>query len=101
MDARKAVENTCADLNTKAKKQLLVFEVAINTELSVRANLDGGTRTLHASYEESTGKLSWWSGQSRGSWTVEATSKGDAEFVGSHGSTTVEWIVDEMLSTLI
>ena len=101
MEVRKSVEDNCADFNTKAKKQLLAFEAAINTELSVRANLDGGTRSLHASYDEPTGKLSWSSGKSRGAWTIEPTKDGKAEFVGSHGPTTVEWITDEMLTALI
>jgi len=101
LEVRKSVENNCTDFNTKARAQILVFEVTVNTELAVRATIDGVTSYLRASFDEPTGKLSWSTGKSRGAWTIEPTGDGKAEFTGSHGATTVEWITDEMLTALI
>lgn len=101
LDVRKRVKENCAELNTKARKEILIFEVVVDTELSVRTNLEEGSRRLRASFSEATGKLSWQTSGNQGSWTIEATSEGDAEFVGPHGSTTVEWIADEMLTALL
>jgi hypothetical protein len=101
LEIRETITKNCDDFNTKARKQILVFEVSINTELSVHATIDGVGHYLHASYEESIGKLTWSSGKSHGNWAIEPTDDGKAEFVGSRGSMTVEWIVDEMLTALI
>jgi len=101
LEVRKAVENNCADFNTKARAQMLVFEVTVNTELAVRATVDGVTSYLRAAFDESTGKLSWSTGKSRGTWTIEPTGDGKVVFTGSHGAVTVELIIDEMLTALI
>lgn len=101
LEVREQVKKNCAELNTKARREILVFEVTVNTELSVRTSLEEGSQNLHASFIESTGKLSWRTRVNQGSWTIEPTAEGNAEFTGSHGPTTVEWIADEMLTALI
>src|ERR1035441_4130077 len=101
LEVREKVKTNCADLNTKAKHQILTFEVTVNTELSVRGTIDGIQHFLTAEFDESIGKLSLSSGTSRGSWTIEPTDDGKAEFTGSRGSVSAEWIVDEMLTALI
>ena len=99
LEVREKVNTNCTELNTKARKQILDFEVTVNTELSVTAT--EGWKNLHASFSESTGKLSWRSKSGGGSWTIEANAEGNAEFRGDHGLVTVEQIADEMLSALV
>ena len=101
LEVREKIKSNCDDLNTKAKRPILTFEVTVNTELSVRGTLDGVHRYLHAEFDESIGKLSWSSITSHGSWTIEPTDDGKAEFTGGRGSATTDRIVDEMLTALI
>ena len=101
LEVRERVNKNCAELNAKARKEILIFEVVVDTELSVRTSLEEGSQNLHASFNGATGKLSWRTRSTQGSWTIDSTGEGKAEFVGSHGSTTVEWIADEMLTALL
>jgi hypothetical protein len=102
-EVKETVKNNCDDFNRKARSlnRKLTVQNSIITELAVIAEIDGKIGRLNASYEESTGKLSWRSGKSHGYWTIEADENGNAPFVGDRGSLSVEWIAEEMLSPLI
>jgi hypothetical protein len=102
-EVKDAVKINCEDFNRKARSlsRKLTIQSSIISELAVIAEISGKIRRLDASYEKSTGKLSWRSGRSRGYWTIETTENGNAQFVGDRGSLSVEWIAEEMLSPLI
>jgi hypothetical protein len=103
-EVKEAVNGKCKGSNLKAGSRSirLTVENSIITELDVRADIDGNIRRLHASFEESTGKLSWsYCGKNRGGWTVEAAEDGNAQFAGGRGPLDAEWIADEMLAPLI
>ncbi|MGH2506770.1 MAG: hypothetical protein ACRDHZ_05070 [Ktedonobacteraceae bacterium] len=72
-EVRRAVKENCNHLNTKAEKEILVFEVTQNTILRVRASLDSNSRLLAAAFDEETGLLSWESNAANGQWELAVT----------------------------
>ena len=103
-EVKDAVNKKCKDFNVKAGRRSirLTVESSIIPELDVRVDRDGKTRRIHASFEESTGKLSWdYCGRKRRGWDIEATEEGNAQFVGDRGPKNAERIADEMLSPLL
>jgi hypothetical protein len=102
-EVKEAVNEKCKGFNLKAGSRSikLTVENSVNTELDVRSDIGLKTkRRLHASFEERTGKLSWSCDKARGSWTIEATEDGKAQFAGTCGPVIAEQIADEMLSSL-
>ena len=101
LEVRKYVEANCSDFNLKAGTQMLVFEVTPNSELTVRASIDGSTRSLHANFKDSTGELSFFCGANSGHWLLEATTDGKAQFIGSSRTSSTEQIAEQMLTSLV
>jgi hypothetical protein len=102
-ELKEAVSKECKDLNAKAGSRSirLTIESSVTSELAVRADIDGRMRRLGACYEESTGKLSWSCGRISSIWIIEATKDGEAQFAGTRGPRSAEWIANEMLSSLM
>ncbi len=102
-EVKETVKKNCNDFNLKgrSRNRKLTVQNTIITELAVVAEISGKIGRLDASYEETSGKLSWRSGKRHGYWTIEAADNGNAQFVGDRGSFRVEWIAEEMLSSLI
>ena len=101
LEVRKHVEANCSDFNLKAGTQMLVFEVTPDSELLVRASIDGSTRTLHANFKDSTGELSFFCGAHSGHWILEATTDGKAQFIGSSRTSSTEQVAEQMLTSLV
>ena len=101
LEVRKYVEANCSDFNLKAGTQMLVFEVTPNSELTVRASIDGSTRSLHANFNDSTGELAFFCRANSGHWLLEATTDGKAQFIGSSRPSSPEQIAEQMLTSLV
>jgi len=101
LEVRKSVKANCSDFNLKAGTQMLTFEVTPDSELTVRASIDGSTHSLYANFKDSTGELSFFCGATSGHWLLEATSDGTAQFIGSSHPSTPEQIAEQMLTSLV
>ena len=101
LEVRKHVEANCSDFNLKVGTQMLVFEVTPNSELTVRASIDGSTQSLHANFNDSTGELAFFCRANSGHWLLEATSDGKAQFIGSSHPSSPEQIAEQMLTSLL
>lgn len=98
---RQIIKDNCSALNTKVGKEMLVFEVTQDREVSVRAHLDSDVRRLHALFDEETGKLSWECGEKSGDWEVAVTDEGGAQFQWGMIPTVPTSIVKQMLDALL
>jgi hypothetical protein len=100
-EVRKAVQTECVEFNKKAHGQSLTFEVTVEREISVVANLDGEHRQLNAHFAEDTGVVSWMSGFGSGEWQLGITPNGDVQFFLGKTPTTSEAIKNQMLQALV
>jgi hypothetical protein len=102
LQLRAMVESHCKDFNAKARQELLTFEVQPDSELSVRATIEGKHGRLAASFEESRGSLSWQCGQNSGKWKIITNGAGGVCFQGLRdGCAELEDMAAEMLDALV
>lgn len=100
LQVRKVAEDNCAEFNLEAKEQLLKYETGGDTELTVTSTIDKNTRRLAASFDISTGNLSWSCDRYGGLWTVEPCADG-ACLTGPYGPAAPEVVADQMLNALV
>ena len=98
---RETIQKHCTDFNAKARRELLTFEVTLDTELSVRAAIQDAPGRLYATFEESTGKLSWQCGKSSGNWRIIPDGNGGVCFQGVRGCEESKDIAADMLDALV
>jgi hypothetical protein len=85
LEVREAVEQRCKDFNREVKvvPPILNFEVVPNSELSVRADIQGNHRDLFAHFDSEQCVLDWncTPDKKRGAWGMATTRDGGIVFV--------------------
>ena len=85
LEVRAAVQQKCQDFNRESQviPPILNFEVVPNSELSVRADIQGNHRNLYAHFDSERCVLEWNCDPDnrRGIWGMATTGDGEAVFV--------------------
>ena len=98
---KQIAENNCAAFNLEAGNDALVVETTKEAIFRVAANIDEHPGTLHASFDEKTGKLSWHGGGKHGECSLVVTDDGEARFQDSGHQITPTSIAEQMLSAVV
>lgn len=112
-DVRNHVTQNCDALNAKLAQQVLTVEVGPgdlsprrlrdSTEIHVRAEIDGGRRFLHVTFDTKTCMLAWHCEDGKsGQWEIVVNDDGSATFAWSaEVLSTPSRIASEMLTALL
>jgi hypothetical protein len=100
-EVRKIVKENVESLNTKADKQVLIFEVTQNTILTVRNAAKPSQEVLNAQFNEGTGRLDWQAHTRTGSLKARVLGDGSVVFYSGTLPITVAAIAKQMLDALL